>query len=170
MGEFPIAETPVGVSGEGASDASECPPSLVKRTWPKRLGGRPLVLSVLGGREVRSGNLAHLKPGQAWEGRVRVGSLGGAAPAAELYFEPGASHQWVLMFRLDPDFHGAAEALGYEPDRWERLKIGICGKGLWARMAQLPEMRVPVRIPAEGADFAVGAQDLEVSVGPEHAP
>lgn len=141
-----------------------CPAAPLGRGWPRRLGGRPLVLSVHSGRVQSAGTLVRLRDRDGWECRVRLPAPGGqplAVVASVRSTGPGAAQ---LVLALDPTYRGPAAALGYTPNRWEPLRLGWCQGRLTVRLARAPAM--VVALPPGPLALALAAQDLELGLAP----
>ena len=160
-----VLSDPVGrLEAAPQSTPCGCLPASLRRGWPARLGGRPLVLSVHSGRVQSAGTLVHLRDRDGWECRVRLPAPGGrplAVVAAVRATGPGAAQ---LVLGLDPGYRGPAAALGYTPGRWEPLRLGWCRGRLTVRLAQAPAL--VVALPPGPLALALAAQDLELGLAP----
>jgi hypothetical protein len=143
-----------------------CEGLTLRKSWPASLRGGSKTLSVLTGREARSGELVTLKAGEAWKAQVRIPYAQSGKPlplAANLFDEDGVL-RLTLFFDATSDPNAPVGALGYKPGRWQGLQVRHCGNRIQVAIAQAPPMDLSV--DGKPRAFEITARDLELSLKP----
>lgn len=143
----------------------DCAHPLARKDVPERLG-KGLVLSVLSGRESRSGGLVTLADGEAWGLQVKLpkGPFGQVqAWMTEVHLpEPGRVR---LLFRVNPELNpGTVDAKHYTPGEWEPLRFSWCGGVLGIDFARAGRLDQPVK--GSKVTIEIAARDQEIALRP----
>jgi hypothetical protein len=133
----------------------------LRSDWPPSLRGG-IVLSVLQGQVVGTGELLRMKPGEAWVCGVKVPSKDGRPQALSMSFETRPGQGARLTFVLDPQPPQRVDAMGYTPDHWESFQAWLCQGTLTLQLAQVPPIKIPWKEESLGLEIA--AQDVEISL------
>lgn len=134
-----------------------------------KFGKGGIILSVLSGREARTGVLVHLREGEAWSLQVKLPTDSfGRVQAWETELQWPEPDTLRLLFGVNRKFRpGGVDAKHYTPGAWEPLRFSYCGGVLavdFARAGRLEQALSGKRIGIE-----IAARDQEIALRPAWA-